>query len=171
MTISTASLYSQIWAAVEEVASKLTPTEFGRLAQVLLALSFQEIGFSINHFQQVGRHDILAVRGTQEYAVEVKAPTRDEVMIKKEDLMCVENLRHIPILAVFTYPELDAQWVVLPSRGIQPRSYQKASLKKYRMPELSAELNESFLKVVAKQREAISNGASELRKLIKRESQ
>ena len=60
--------------------------------------------------------------------------------------------------------------LVLLSRGIQPRSYQKASLKKYRMPELSAELNESFLKVVVKQREAISNGASELRKLIRTES-
>ena len=167
MSDSTRHLRNRIWAAVNEVASGLAPTEFGRLAQVLLALSFQETGFSINHFQQVGRPDFLAERRTQMYAVEVKAPGGDDVMLKKEDLMGVENLGHQPILAVLTYPELDAEWIVLPSSGIPPHAYRKTSLKKYNMPELAQEVNESFLNVLVKHREAITRGATDLRKLIK----
>jgi hypothetical protein len=152
---------------VNEVAIRLTPTEFGRLAQVILALSFQGIGFSINHFQQVGRPDFLAERRTQMYAVEVKAPGGNEVILKKEDLMGVENLGHQPILAVLTFPELDAQWLVLPSGGISPHAYQKTSLKKYNMSELSQEVNESFLNVLINHRNEISRGASDLRKLMR----
>lgn len=169
MTSKVSALYNRIWAAVDEFAPRFEPTEFGRVAQVLVALSFEEIGFSINHFQQVGRPDFLAVRGAQEYAIEAKAPIRDEVLIKKEDLMGVEDLRHTPVLAVFTYPELDAQWIILPCSGIPPHAYQKTALKKYRIPELSSEVNKSFLRVIVRHREAIPSGASELRKLIRSE--
>lgn len=160
-------LYNRIWAAVDEVASRRTPSDFGRLAQVLLALSFQEIGFSINHFQQVGRPDFLAQRAGQKYAVEVKAPGRDAVLLKEEDLMGVNNLGHLPTVAVLTYPDIDAQWLLLPSISVSPHLYTKVMLKKYNVAELSLEINASFLNILHKDREAISKGASNLRNLIR----
>jgi hypothetical protein len=163
-------LYNRIWAAVNQVESRLTPTDFGRLAQVLLALSFQEVGFSINHFQQVGRPDFLAEKGSQEYAVEVKAPVGSTVLLKEEDLLGVNNLGAVPMVAVLTYPDIDAQWLLLPSNSVSPHVYQKTMLKKYNMTTLSREVNESFLSVLDKDRDLISKGASNLRKLIRNAS-
>ena len=160
------SLYYRIWAAVNELSNIHNASEFGRLAQVLLALTFQDAGFKLSHFQQVGRPDFVAQRNDQDFAVEVKAPSGNEVLIKREDLMGVRNLGHPPVVAVLTYPMLDTRWLIVACGSLIPRLYEKIELTKYDLNNLSEEINVSFLSVLGKYREQAMLGSSYAREFL-----
>ena len=160
----------QLWASLNELFMNHSSAEFGRVCQILLALSFQHLGFRVRHFQHVGRPDFTAKRENEEYAVEVKAPPRhNEVHIKKEDLMGIENLGSKPVVAVLTYPAIDAQWLVVESHKLTPRVYAKIELKGHNMSPLSDELNNAFARMINKYREKALLGSSNLRDLLQKE--
>ncbi len=137
-------------------------SEYGRVCQALLALTFSSIRFRISNFQFSGRPDFCAHRSRVEYAVEAKAPLGNDVLLKKEDLDGVLGLGLTPVIAVLTYPEIETQWIVADAARIKPRKLSKASLKQLSLIDLENEINGSFLSVLERNRMKALAGADPL---------
>jgi len=159
--------YLRAWAEVNDLTKALDSSEFGRVCQCLLALAFEEIGYRVSHFQYVGRPDFVIERSDEGYSVEAKAPMRNKVMVKPEDLLGIEGLGHKPVVAVLTYPELATRWLIIDATKLMPRIYSKSDLTRFSNGIVEKEVSNAFSRIIVKFKGSALTGASELRGLLK----
>src|SRR3989442_15089944 len=100
------------WAEVNDLPLSLSWSEFGKVCQCLLAIAFKSVGYSVSHFQFVGRPDFVAERLTDNFSVEAKSSLGRSVVIKREDISGIRGLGHVPVLAILTYPDLSTRWLI-----------------------------------------------------------
>lgn len=154
------------WAILDELNRKHNPSEFGRINQALLSVAFQMAGFDVSHYQGTGRPDFIADRGQEGYAVEVKAPTSERAALQKEDITGVEKLGRKPILAIISYPLLDAGWLFIETKKLSARVYNKSELGRLSMRNLNEEIAPAFLKALEENKDKAIIGSSALQSMV-----
>lgn len=122
--------------------------EFGKICQILLGFCLTRLKFQIQIFQLSGRPDIVAIRGKEKFAFEVKTQSNSEATIKPEDLAGVREYPEQAIIAVLSYPDLDCNWVLAKADDIKAGKWPIPFLKQYSIPQLEEELNEVFPEVL-----------------------
>jgi Holliday junction resolvase len=135
----------EVFRQLEKIRKKHGPQEFGRICQVLLELTFQEIGFRTRG-RSVERPDISAERGPESYAIEVKAPSGTSVSIDENDLDGLkdfENKGINPAIAVLAFRPNPA-WLLLNARKLRPGKHNVTALRLYSLAELEKEIDNAF---------------------------
>lgn len=141
----------EVYEQLGKIRKKHGPQEFGRLCQLLLELTFREIGFRTRG-RPVERPDISAERGPESYAIEVKAPSGTLVSIGQEDLDGLrdfENKGINPVVAVLAFIS-NPTWLLLNARKLKPGRHNITALRLYSSAELCQEIDEAFPIVLSK---------------------
>lgn len=154
------------WAILDELNQKHNASDFGRINQALLSIAFQTAGFEVSHYQGTGRPDFIADRTLEGYAIEVKAPPSERVALTKEDITGVEKLGRKPLLAILSYPLLEAGWLLIETKKLSPRTYDKNELGKFSMKTLDEEIAPVFLNAMEQNKEKALIGAGALQSLV-----
>ena len=141
----------EIYQQLERIHKKQGPQEFGRICQVLLEITFREIGFRTRG-RPVERPDISAERGAESYAIEVKAPSGTSISIDQSDLDGLkdfENKGIDPVVAVLSFTT-NPSWLLLNARRLKPGKYNHTALRLYSHIPLQQEIERAFPNVVDK---------------------
>jgi hypothetical protein len=135
---------TRVYSQLEKLWEKHGPPEFGKICQILLGFCLIQLNFRIQIFQLSGRPDIVALRGKEKFAFEVKTQSASEATIKPEDLQGVREYSEQAIIAVLSYPDLDCSWVVTNADEIRPGKWPISFLKQHSILPLEKELDEIF---------------------------
>lgn len=164
MGTNTTGVEYRAFILLERLLMKHGPTEFGRICQVLLALTLKERGFQVPYCQLAGRPDIVATRNTDGYRIEVKAYTKSEVTIGEKDLDgVIDSSRYQPIIAVLSFPEARTRWIMANARRLEAGRFNKSMLKTYSIRTLEKEVNKIFGNIVEKYYENAIMGSRSLK--------
>lgn len=159
------------WGILDEIRRHHdNPSEFGRINQALLSIAFQNAGFAVSHYQGTGRPDFIADKGAEGFAIEVKAPESERVTLTEEDITGVEKLGRKPILAILTYPSVEARWLFIETPRLSPRTYEKNQLGKLSITSLENEIAPSFLKALEDNKDRALIGSQALQDLVESRS-
>lgn len=155
----------RVYSLLDSLNKKFGPHDFGRLCQVLLAIAFKTAGYKISLFQLSGRPDMIVVKEDKGFCIEVKAPTCNQVTLKKEDIDGVCNQGYSPIICINTYPEVKPKWIFLDAHKLKPGTFRSTSLEKYNsgIPE---DINNTFSLILEKYHENSLNGVDCLRRIL-----
>ncbi|MDA2912540.1 hypothetical protein MYX77_01020 [Acidobacteriia bacterium AH_259_A11_L15] len=141
----------EVYEQLQKIRKKHGPQEFGRICQVLLELTFREVGFRTRG-RPVERPDISAERGPDSYAVEVKAPSGTSISIDRDDLDGLkdfENKGINPVIAVLAFTS-NPSWLLLNARKLKPGKHNITALRLYSLSELGQEIDRAFPHVLTK---------------------
>lgn len=126
------------------------PTEYGKVAQKLLAMTFIKMGFKLNEERAVQGVDIdiIDTETGERLSIEVKTSKSSKVSIGQKD---VESLKprkedHYEIFyAMLSMPLcLSEGWVVVPAEGIKKGDYAVLRLARLKLRDLCDTINSAF---------------------------
>jgi len=135
----------EVFRQLEKIRKKHGPQEFGRICQILLELTFRQIGFRTRG-RPVERPDISAERGSEGYAIEVKAPSGTSISIDQDDLDGLkdfENKGISPVIAVLAFKSNPA-WLLLNARRLKPGKHNVTALRLYSLAGMEQEIDNAF---------------------------
>ena len=155
------------WAEVNDLALSLSWSEFGKVCQCLLAIAFKSVGYSVSHFQFVGRPDFVAERLTDNFSVEAKSSLGRSVVIKREDISGIRGLGHVPVLAILTYPDLSTRWLIVEATKLSARTYAKTELAAFSRQPIDGEISGAFCSVLPMYKRRAVEGASQLAGILR----
>ncbi len=133
---------------------KRHPKEYGKVAQKLLALTFERIGFEVNEERAIQGVDIdvISKETGEKLSIEVKTSRDGSVTIGAKDVEGLKSRKkdHYGILyAVLSMPYcLGEGWIVVPADGIGKGSHAVLRLARRKVPELCDGINGAFPEVV-----------------------
>ncbi len=153
------------YSLLDSLNKKFGPHDFGRICQIFLAITFKAMGYNLSLFQLSGRPDMIVVK-SKGFCIEVKAPTCNQVTLKKEDIEGVCNQGYLPIICINTYPEVKPKWIFLDANKIKPGIFRSTNLEKYNIKEVQDEINSTFLLILEKYHENSLKGVSCLRRVL-----
>lgn len=156
----------RIYSLLDSLNKKFGPHDFGRLCQILLAITFKTMGYKKSLFQLSGRPDMIFVKQDIGFCIEVKAPTCNQVTLKKEDIDGVCNQGYPPIICVNTYPDIKPRWLFLNAKKLKSGTYRSSSLERYNIKDMQEEINNTFLLILEKYHENALNGVDCLRRIL-----
>jgi len=130
---------------------KLSPQEFGRVMQQVLACAFQAAGFQVIE-NTIGVPDFTATSPTsvgQTIDVEVKTSDKSKIPLTQRDLDGIRNPAHIGVLAVLMFPVKNPGWLLIPADSISPRSWEIRHLKMKPQVNVGFGVDDMFHRIVA----------------------
>lgn len=139
---------AKVYSRLEKLWEKHGAQEFGKICQIFLGFCLLRLQFQIQIFQLSGRPDIIAMRGKEKFAFEVKTQSGSEATIKPEDLDGVKKYPEYAIIAVLSYPDLESSWVIAKANDLRDGKWPIAFLKQHAIPPLEKEINEVFTEVL-----------------------
>ena len=127
---------------------------FGKICQVLLAITFCRLGFQVkNHSSQGVDIDIWNHSTFPNFSIEVKTTIKNTVHLGDKDLKDWNKKASEGYETAFAVLQIKllSDWIIAPAKGIRPGTIQIVRLqsKAQAMPELQNEVNQTFPKVVA----------------------
>lgn len=141
----------EVYDQLQRIRKKYGPQEFGRICQVLLELTFRDVGFRTRG-RPVERPDISAERGPDSYAVEVKAPSGTSISIDQralDGLKDFENKGINPVVAVLAFTS-NPSWLFLNARKLKPGKHNITALRLYSLRSLEKETDKAFPDVLTR---------------------
>ena len=107
---------------------RLSPQEFGRSMQQLLACTFQLAGFVVSE-NAVGVPDIVArlpdggVGPVGAVAIEVKTSESGEIQLSKRELDAIRMNGELPVVAALSFPDVSPSWALVHANDVSPRKW------------------------------------------------
>lgn len=150
---------------MEKLNKKHGARQFGHICQIFLALALIKIGFKIPVFNTVGRPDIEAILGNERYSIEVKTGDK-EIGLTDKDVDSIRKPGYEPVLAVFTYPELECSWIMASATSLSSGSFYKSELKVLSIRPLEKKVNKAFRDIVDKNFDVAYHSINKLRKTL-----
>jgi hypothetical protein len=153
--------------------ANLTPQEFGRVMQQILACCFEAADYHLVE-NAVGVPDFVATsQGTEiscvTFAVEVKTTDKPKISITQRDLDGIRTPGVSGVLAVLIFPSRNPRWMLLSEDDIAPGALEIRSLERKVPVDVGFDLSSVF-RQAASQIEAVSApGGSDLELWIKRQ--
>jgi Holliday junction resolvase len=136
---------------------------------MLLGLTLKKLGFKVPYCQLAGRPDIVAMKGSKGYRMEVKAPTEFEVTIGNKDLEgVIDASGHQPVIAVLSYPEVKTKWIMVNALHLHAGKFNKISLEEHSIRSLEKEINSVFGNVLERYYDDATKGCRSLKRVFNR---
>ncbi len=153
-------------ALLNELYARHQSQGFGRVMQLLLALTFQEAGYKVVR-NSVGVPDLVATREEPPigYALEVKTGER-KIPLSPRDIQGVLSTGHIPVVAILVFPDPQPHWLFLDARNIAPGVYGKHQLARRPKVLLEFDANATFRSTLAAHHSTAMQGTSALSQAI-----
>lgn len=158
--------YYRTFTLLSELEKKHGASEFGRICQILLGLTFKELGFHVPICQLSGRPDMRAEKGRERYEIEIKAPVGNEITLKDDDLESVKVHGYKHIIATLTYPEPESKWIAVDADKLEAGKLPKSYLLLHSIKELEKQINRTFPEVIKKYFDSAIIGASNLKRMF-----
>jgi len=153
-------------ALLDELYAQHQSQGFGRVMQLLLALTFQDEGYRVVR-NSVGVPDLVATKKDSRlgYALEVKTGER-RISLSPRDIQGVVSTGHVPVVAVLIFPDPEPYWLFLDARSIEAGTYAKRQLiRKPKVP-LVFDATAAFRKTLARYHFAAMQGTTALTQAI-----
>lgn len=153
-------------ALLDELYARHQSQGFGRVMQLLLALTFQEAGYRVVR-NAVGVPDLVAQKehAWVGYALEVKTG-QGKISLSLRDIRGVISTGHVPVVAILIYPDPQPHWLFLDARSIQPGSYAKHQLARKAKAPLEFDANAAFRSALAVYHSTAMKGTSALSQAV-----
>lgn len=141
---------AKVFETLRQIRDKHGPSEFGKIAQKLLAIAFCRLSFEVKE-RSVQDVDIEAVKDDLKYWLEVKTTDKDEVIIGEKD---ANGLNQCELLhgGVTGYAVLKisllANWIISSSRNIKPGAVRIGRFSVRRILPLQDDINKVFPSIV-----------------------
>ncbi len=141
---------AKVFETLRRIRDKHGPSEFGKIAQKLLAIAFCRLSYEVKE-RSVQDVDIEAVKDYLKYWLEVKTTDKDEVIIGEKD---VNGLNQCELLhgGVTGYAVLKisllADWIIASSRNIKPGAVRIGRFSVRRILPLQDNINKVFPSIV-----------------------
>jgi hypothetical protein len=145
-------LINRVIYQLDTLYKNLSPQEFGRVMQQLLACSFEAAGFSVVE-NAVGVPDFTAtfplIDGQrQTIAVEVKTTDKSKIPLTQRDLDGIGNPGQIGILAVLIFPAINPGWLMIRADSISARAWEIRHLKMRPQVDIGFDVDDQFHRIV-----------------------
>jgi hypothetical protein len=132
---------------------RLSPQEFGRVMQQVLACEFATAGFHVVE-NPVGVPDFTATRtmvdGNQKIiAVEVKTSDKPKIALTQRDLDGIRSAGQTGVLAVLSFPAMNPGWLLIPAESISPRSWEIRHLRMKQQVDVGFDVDDIFHRITA----------------------
>lgn len=140
----------KVFETLRNIRDKHGPSEFGKIAQKLLAIAFCRLSFEVKE-RSVQDVDIEAVKDDLKYWLEVKTTDKDEVIIGEKDTNCLNQceLLHGGVTGYAVLKiSLLADWIVASSRNIKPGAVRIGRFSVRRILPLHDDINKVFPPIV-----------------------
>jgi len=158
--------YYRIFTLLDELEKKHGASEFGRICQIYLGITFKELGFQVPICQLSGRPDVRVEKNKERYEIEIKAPISNEISLKSDDLRGVKVHGYIHVIAVLLYPEPEPKWIAVNADKVKAGRYPKSYLFLYSIKPLERKINKVFPTVVKKYYYNALVGTSSLKRVF-----
>lgn len=141
---------AKVFETLRRIRDKHGPSEFGKIAQKLLAVAFCRLSFEVKE-RSVQDVDIEAVKDDLKYWLEVKTTDKDEVIIGEKD---ANGLNQCELLhgGVTGYAVLKiglmADWIIASSRNIKPGAVRVGRFSVRPILPLQDDINKVFPSIV-----------------------
>lgn len=131
---------------------RLSPQDFGRAMQQLLACAFEAAGFRVIE-NAVGVPDFTASRETangvfQTFAFEVKTSDTARIVLTERDLDGIRIPGHTGVLAVLVFPARNPRWLLISEDALTARSWETRHLAQMQQVDVGFDLDEIFQRVI-----------------------
>jgi len=137
----------EVYKKLKNLYKKHGDKEFGRICQILLELTLQELKYKTRG-RNVERPDIIAVRDTVTFSIECKVPFGSYFNLSKRDLDGIKNVKNaIPIIATLLVNSTP-NWIFAKAIKLKVGKHNKFSLKSYDQKEISKKINNTFPKIL-----------------------
>lgn len=149
-------------ALLDELYWRHRSQGFGRVIQLLLALTFHEAGYKVVR-NSVGVPDLIATKEDPPigYALEVKTGER-KISLSPRDIQGVVSTGHVPVVAILVFPDPEPHWLFLDARNIAPGTYRKHELARKPKAALEFDANATFMNTLAAHHSTAMLGTSDL---------
>lgn len=153
-------------ALLDELYAQHQSQGFGRVMQLLLALTFQDEGYSVVR-NSVGVPDLVATKEDPRlgYALEVKTGER-KISLSPRDIQGVVSTGHVPVVAVLIFPDPEPHWLFLDARSVEAGTYAKHQLIRKSRVQLEFDANVTFRSTLAAYHSSAMQGTSALSRAI-----
>ena len=156
---------------LDSLYKNLSPQEFGRVMQQVLACGFEATGFHVVE-NAVGVPDFTAISSItdgkcQTIAVEVKTSDKSRISLTQRDLEGIRTPGQTGVLAVLMFPAMNPGWLLIPAESISPRSWEIRHLGMKPQVDVGFDVNTMFHRVIAALETHLVPGGSELEGWIK----
>jgi hypothetical protein len=156
---------------LDSLYNSLSPQEFGRVMQQLLACTFAATKFRVIE-NTIGVPDFTAtttlVGGISEtFAVEVKTTDKSKLSLTQRDLDGILTPGQTGILAVLMFPAITPRWLLISAGGVSSRSWEIRHLKGMPNIDVGFDVDTLFQQVVANLDTASISKGQELEGWIK----
>jgi len=153
-------------ALLDELYARHQSQGFGRVVQLLLALTFQGEGYRVVR-NSVGVPDLVATKEDPPvgYAIEVKTGER-KISLSPRDIQGVVSTGHVSIVAVLIFPDPQPHWLFLDARSIKAGTYAKHQLARKPKVPLEFDANAAFRTSLAAYHSTAMQGTSALSRAI-----
>lgn len=139
-----------VFETLKRIRDKHGPSEFGKIAQKLLAIALSRLCFEVKE-RSVQDVDIEAVKDGLKYWLEVKTTDKNEIIIGEKDLNGLNQckLLHggVTGFAVLKISLL-SDWIIASSRGIESGAVRIGRFSTRRIWPLQDEINKLFPPIV-----------------------
>lgn len=139
----------QAFEELRQIRDKHGASEFGKIAQKLLATALCRLCFTVEE-RAIQGVDIDAVKEQLRYSLEVKTTLRDEVTIGEKDLRGLEQRTQDGYMTGFAILKVSllSNWVLARSDNIAPGTVRIGRLSSQRILPLQDDVNGIFSAVV-----------------------
>ncbi|MGH9089899.1 MAG: hypothetical protein ACRDZR_00735 [Acidimicrobiales bacterium] len=156
---------------MDTLYKQLSPQEFGRVMQQVLACSFEVAAFDVVE-NAVGVPDFTATSplidgACQTIAVEVKTTDKSKIPLKQRDLDGIRNPGQIGVLAVLIFPAKNPGWLLIQADSISARAWELRHLKMKPQVDVGFDADAMLHRVVAGLETQLVPGGSDLEGWIK----
>ena len=150
---------------MDKLNQKYGARQFGHICQIFLALTLIQIGFRVPVFNTIGRPDMEAITENERYSIEVKTGGKEIGLIDK-DVNSIRKPGYEPVLAIFTYPDLECSWIMANAESLSSGTFHKSELKELSIGHLEKRINKTFENIVEKNFVVAYNSMNKLRKTL-----
>jgi hypothetical protein len=141
------ALVNRVIGQLDTLCDAVTAQEFGRIAQRLLAFSFEALGCSVTE-NAVGVPD-LQVESTADgtcLAIEVK--TGNPITISRRDLDGVQGHGQRGVLAALMFPDSHPRWCLVDATTLSPGRIEIRRLARAQQVDVGLDVQAAFFSVV-----------------------
>ena len=156
---------------LDSLYKNLSPQEFGRVMQQILACGFEAAGFHVVE-NAVGVPDFTAASPMSDghcetIAVEVKTSDKPKIPLTQRDLDGIRTPGQTGVLAVLMFPSMNPGWLLIPSDSVTPRSWEIRRLGMKPRVDVGFDVDDMFHRITAGLEASLVTGGSELEGWIK----
>jgi len=136
---------------LDSLYNTLSPQEFGRVMQQVLACSFEAAGCHVIE-NAIGVPDFTATSPTMDgqshtIAVEVKTTDKSKIVLTQRDLDGILNPGQTGVLAVLVFPAMHPGWLLIQAESVSARSWELRHLAMKPQVDVGFDVNSMFQRI------------------------